>query len=169
MTAKKIITLRYRKIIGIDNNNAWDRLVFTDSYKEFKMQSQLYNQEKKYHTFGELIHFAPGAEKLHFLVSGAITNYLKQLGEVIPDVTNNLGLHFLKFKHFRFELINSDLQDIEKHLVALNFYSEELYFLEQFGPYLLTSKVDAAPLKEGEEEFTDLFTIPPYLTIHSIK
>ncbi len=162
---KRIITLCYRKIIDVNSTKPWDKLVFQDSYRELKMQAQFYNQEKKYNTFSELIQHVQGAEKLHFLVSGAIINYLRQLNDVIPDIANNIGKQFLTFKNFKFELINSDLRNIDQHVIAINFYSEPLIWHDTVAPYLLTSNVNAS---EGEL-LTDLFAIQPFLTIHSIK
>jgi hypothetical protein len=162
---KRIITLCYRKIIDINSYKAWDKLVFEDSYKEFKLQAQFYNQDKKYNTFSELAHHVKGAEKLHFLVSGAIIDYLRKLNDIVPDIANNIGKSFIMFKQFKFELINSDLNHIDKHVIAINFYSEPLVWHDTIAPYLLTSKIDET---EGEV-LTDMFAIQPFLTIHSIK
>lgn len=165
---KREITLCYRKIINSSSNGAWEKLVFEDSFNEFKMQAQYYNQEKKHHTFAQLLHDVPQAEKLHFLVSAAVVNYIKQLNGTIPDITNNLGLLFLKFNNFRFEIINSDIRDINKHAVAINFYSEELAYIDQIGNYLLTAKANQAN-ENGTHVLTDMFTLSPFLTIYSIK
>ena len=165
---KRKITLCYRKVISVQSTSTWERLVFTDSFTEFKMQAQYYNQEHKYHSFSELLHHVPGAEKLHFLVSGAIVNYVNQLNDVIPDITNNLGLHFLKFNQFRFEIINSDLRDIDKHVIAINFYSEQIQYIDKIGNHLLTSKITESN-NDNEAVLTDMFTITPYLTIYSIQ
>lgn len=148
--------------------NTWERLVFTDSFTEFKMQSQYYNPKGEYQTFAAIKHHVPNADQLHFLVSGAVTGYLRQLDEVIPDITNNLGLHFLKFKQFKFEIINSDLLNIDKHVVAINFYSEELRYIDQIGDYLLTTKINSSN-NDNEPMLTDMFTITPYLTIYTIQ
>lgn len=162
---KKIITLCYRKIIDSNSGKPWEKLVFEDSYKEFKMQAQLYNQEQKYSSFAELLHHVKGAEKLHFLVSGAITGYLRQLNEVVPDIANNLGRLFLRFKQFKFELINSDIAHIEKHRIAISFYSEPLIWHDTIAPYLLTSSLNS----QGDDVLTDMFAIQPFLTIHSLQ
>jgi len=162
---KRTITLCYRKVIDINSTKPWDKLVFEDSYKEFKMQAQLFNQEKKHHTFSALIYNVKGAEQLHFLVSGAIINYLRQLNDVVPDIVNNIGRQFLTFKQFKFEIINSDLNDSSKHVIAINFYSEPLIWHETIAQFLLTSPTN---LPKGET-LTDLFTIQPFLTIHSIQ
>ena len=162
---KRIITFCYRKIIDINSNKAWDKLVFEHSFAEFKMQAQLYNQDKKYNTFAELLHHEKGAEQLHFLVSGAIINYLRKLNDVVPDIANNIGRPFLTFKQFKFEIINSDIRDIDKHVIAISFYSEPLIWHDTIAPYLLTS-----PTNETDGEIlTDMVAIQPFLTIHSIK
>src|SRR4051812_25343489 len=107
----KIIRLCYRKIINASSTSLWDRYVFASTYSEFKLQSQFYNQEKRYSSFGELLLHADGAEKLHFLVSAAVTGYLQQLGDKIPDIVDNLGRQFLSFSHYHFEIINSDVNN----------------------------------------------------------
>jgi hypothetical protein len=162
---KRVIILCYRKIIDINSTKAWDKLVFEDSYKEFKMQAQNFNPAQKYNTFAELIHHVKAAEKLHFLVSGAIINYLRQLNDLVPDIVNNIGKQFLTFKQFKFEIINADLRTIDKHSIAINFYSEPLIWHDTIASYLLTSKA----VKTEADVLTDMFAIQPFLTIHSIK
>ena len=162
---KRLITLCYRKVIDMNAAKPWEKMVFEDTYTEFRMQAQLYNQEKRYRTFGELLHYVPGADKLHFLVSAAAVGYLQQLNGLVPDVLNNLGKHFLKFSKFQFELINSDLFDKSKHQVAINFYSEPLVWHDTIGTYMLVSEDDEAV----GETLTNLFQLQPYLAIHSLQ
>jgi len=140
-------------------------MVFEDTYTEFRMQSQLYNQEKRYRTFGELLHHVPGADKLHFLVSAAAIGYLQQLKGLVPDVLNNLGKHFIRFSNFQFEIINSDLFDKAKHQVAINFYSDPLVWHDTIGTHLLVSEKQQA----AGEILTHLFQLQPYLSIHSLQ
>lgn len=162
---KKIIRICYRKIIDINSITPWEKLVFEDSYKEFKIQSQLYNQEKKHTTFSALLNEVAGAEKLHFLVSGALIDYIRQLKDIIPDIVNNIGRHFLSFDKFKFEIVNSDLNNIEKHAVSICFFSNELIWHNTVGEYLLTSP---STNTQGEM-LTNMFAIQPFLTIHSIQ
>lgn len=164
--SKKVITLCYRKIIDATNTNPWDKFVHEDSFGEFKMQSQFYNQEQKYNTFASMLLNIEGAEKLHFLVSAAITGYLRQLNGIIPDVLDNLGRRFLTFENFKFEIINSDLNDIEKHKVAINFFSRPLLWHDTIENQLLVSQYQ----QQAEDEFfTNLFQIQPFVSIHSLK
>ena len=103
--AKGIIQLCYRKIIDASSQKIWDQYVFESSYKEFLMQSQLYNQEKKHTSFAELVINVPAAERLHFLVTASVIGYVQQLNQVIPEIVDNLGKHFLRFNNYRFEII----------------------------------------------------------------
>ncbi|MDQ0641604.1 hypothetical protein QF042_005169 [Pedobacter sp. W3I1] len=164
--SRKVITLCYRKIIDATNTSAWDKFVHEDSFAEFKMQAQFYNQEQRFTTFSEMILNVPEAEKLHFLVSAAITGYLRQLNGIIPDVLDNLGRRFLTFENFKFEIINSDSNDLKKHKIAINFFSKPLIWHNTIDNLLLVSQ-----FKETNEEevFTNLFQIQPFVSIHAIK
>ena len=159
------ITLCYRKIIDASATRPWDKLVLDDSYRELRLQAQYFNQERKYRTFGELLHYVPGADRLHGLVSGAIIGYLQQLGGVVPDVLDNLGRRFLQFDKFQFELINSDLLDPSKHQVAVNFFTAPLRWHDTVGPYLIASA--ETPGAAPTPVYT--FQLQPYLAIHSIQ
>ncbi|WP_231426711.1 MULTISPECIES: hypothetical protein [Pedobacter] len=163
---KKVITICYRKIIDDSNLNYWDKFVHEDSFLEFKMQSQFYNQEEKYTTFAEIMLNVPDADKLHFLVSAAITGYLRQLNGIIPDILDNLGRRFLTFENFKFEIINSDINNIEKHKIAINFFSKPMIWHDSINDFLLVSQQHEV---DEDEVFTNLFQLPPFVSIHSIK
>ena len=163
---EQIIRLCYRKIIDASSSKAWERYVFDDTYAEFILQAQFFNQDKKYQSFAQILHHVPNADQLHFLVSAAITGYVEQLQEKVPDVTNSLGKLFLIFKHFRFEIINSDIKERGKHQVAINFYSEPLNWLATVGNQLL---VTSAHKTENGERLTDMFSMQPFLSIYSIQ
>ncbi|MBE7170915.1 MAG: hypothetical protein INR73_10015 [Williamsia sp.] len=161
-----LIRLCYRKVINNQATKPWEQYVFEDTYKEFLLQVQFYNQEKIYTSFGELVAQAPAAEQLHFLVSAAAVGYIKQLQGKVPDIANSLGRLFLPFENFRFEIINSDIRDRSKHQVAINFYTDQLVWHETIGYQLLVS---VPGKQEGDETFTELFSLQPYLSIYSIK
>lgn len=162
--ATRIINLCYRKIIDANAAGIWEQLVFNDTYTEFLMQAQYYNQENKYSSFAQLVQKVPDAGRLHFLVSAACVEYLQQLNERIPDIYNILGNKFLNFKSFHFEIINSDISQRSAHQVAINFYSEPLIWHDSIGNYLLISQKDSA-----QPELTDLVQLVPFLSINSLK
>jgi len=164
---ERTITLCYRKLIDASATRPWDKLVFAATYREFCLQAQYFNQEKRYHSLAELLQHAPGAAQLPFLVSGAVRGYLQQLNGQVPDVADNLGRLFLKFTQFQFNLLASDVLDQARHQVAINFYSEPLVWHDTVGPYLLVS---APPGTATAGEIpTRLFQIQPYLSIHSLQ
>lgn len=164
---ERTITLCYRKIIDASSSQPWDKLVFEDTYTELRMQAQLYNPERRFRSYAELLHHVPGASQLSFLVSGVARGYLPQLGGLVPDVTNNLGRHFLKFSRFQFEIINSDLLDKSRHQVAITFFSERLTWHTTIDSLLLVSEVEAVP--ENGERLTHLVALRPYLSVYSLQ
>lgn len=166
MMMEKIIRFCYRKIIDAASPTAWERLIFEDSYTEFKMQSQRFNEANKYSSFAEILHNNPAAEQLHFLTSAAATGYVKQLNNKIPDVQNTLGKTFLPFSNFRFEIINSDVKDISKHRVAINFYSDVITWIDTVGSTMVLAINNTA---ENGELLTESFIMPPFVSIYSIK
>ncbi|MEJ5962637.1 hypothetical protein [Pedobacter immunditicola] len=164
MDTKKI-TFCYRKIIDKSSIHTFDRLIFEDSYKEFKIQAQNFNKEKACNTFDELIRHVPTAQNLHLLVLAAVLNYINDLNETIPDVLNTLGEHFMTFKNYSFEIISSSLHDISTHKVAITFFSEPFIWHETIDNYLLVSDSRA----NSAEVYTHLLELKPFLSIHSLK
>lgn len=163
---KQVIRFCYRKIIDVSSPTAWERLIFEDSYTEFKMQSQRFNESGKYSSFSEMLHNNPLADQLHFLTSAAAAGYVKQLNNKMPDVQNTLGKTFLPFSNFKFEIINSDTKDITKHRVAVNFYSEPVQWITTVGNTMIIAVNNAV---ENGELLTDTFAVPSFVSIYSIK
>lgn len=162
-----IIRLCYRKIIGATAVQPWDKYVFESSYSEFLLQSQFYNQEKQYSSFSDLLQHVPKAEKLHFLVSAAVTGYVQQLNSRVPDILDNQGRLCLSFTDYRFEIIDSDTKNKANHQVAINFYSEALVWYRHIDHYLLVAPVNAVPAADGV--LTCLLPLVPMLSIYSLK
>jgi hypothetical protein len=163
----RIIRICCRRIIDASSQQAWDKYVFESSYTEFLLQAQFYNQEKKYTRFSELLLHAKGAEKLHFLVSAAVTGYLQQLGGKVPGIMDNHGKQSLSFKNYQFEIINSDIKNKANHQVAINFFSEPLVWHDTIGNQLLVSPADSEKTADGI--LTQLIRLQPFLSIYSLK
>lgn len=168
--AKGIIRLCYKKIIDISAEKQWEKYVFEDTYREFFMQSQFYNQEGKYHTFQELITNVPGADKLHYLVSTAAINYIRQLNDLIPDITNAHQQLCLPFKNFRFEITQSHAKRKEEHKIAIYFYTEPITWIDTIDNQLLIAYGNQNDkVRSGEEIQTDLITLQSFLSISSFQ
>ncbi|MBD1391757.1 hypothetical protein [Mucilaginibacter glaciei] len=161
----RIITLSYRKVIDCTADKTWDKMFFNDSYLEFKMQAQNYTQGTQITSYAELIRTDPNANKLAGMITPAITGYIQQLQNVVPDILNNSGRRFLRFNRFQLEIINSDIYHRARHQIELNFYTEPLVWHDTIGNFMLVSDCDAA----GEEVRTNLFELQPFLNIYTIK
>ncbi|MFN3850289.1 MAG: hypothetical protein ACK4NY_12715 [Spirosomataceae bacterium] len=167
---KGIIQLCYRKIIDINSQKTWDKYVFDDTYMEFFMQSQFYNQEGKYITFQEILNAHPEAEKIHFLTSTAAVGYIQQLNEIMPDVLNTHGKLCIPFKNFRFEIIHSNVKSKQEHRVAIYFYSEPITWIDTIDNQLVIAYGDRSEaIQNGELVETEMITLQPFLSIASIK
>lgn len=164
----KLIQLSYRKIIDAQSHSLWEQYVFDDTYSEFLMQVQLYNTAGKYQAFSKLLAANPKAEKLHFLVSPAAAGYINQLGNKMPDIKNTSGKTFLPFHSYRFEIIDSHIQNKKEHRVAICFYSNLLQWLDTIGDNLLVS-LNTKGTNNSEVIQTDLVKLQPFMSIHSIQ
>jgi hypothetical protein len=165
---KGIIRLSYRKIIDAASTHVWEKYVFDATYQEYLIQAQNYNPDNKYFTFAELKNNVSNADKLHFLVSASVTNYLKQLNGIVPDILNNQGKLFLPFKNYRFEIIDSDIRNKSKHRVTVVFISEPITWVDTVDNLLLVAgaRVD----QNGDDGIlTEMFTLQPFLSIHTLK
>lgn len=163
------IVFCYRKIIDVSSSLPWEKMVFEDSYMEFKMQFQNFNQGLPYHTFAELVHQRPDAERLHFLVSPAVSGYIQQLQGRMPDLFDALGKHFLNFNSYKFELINSDIRAPSLHQVAISFYSDTMTWHDTIGNFLLVSDPAIPPVGDDGTLLTSLYQLQPFVSIHSLK
>ena len=167
---KGIIRLSYRKIIDADSQKLWDKYVFEDTYMEFFMQAQFYNQENKYATFQELLDNVPNADRLHNLTSSAAVGYIRQLNQIIPDIANRSGKLCLPFSQFKFEIVHSHVQDKNAHRVAIQFFSDPLTWLGTIQDTMLIAYGDQREaLAQGMEVETDTIALQPYLSISSVS
>lgn len=159
----RTIRLQYRKRIDARTVSSWDKWLWEDTHKEYKLQVQNFDPRGKYPIFTELLRQEPKAEKMHFLVSAAARGYLQQLNGIIPDIRNTVGNTLLPFYQFKFEILQSHAQNIQEHQVVVDFYSEPVFWLDTIGEHLLIS------LHEGEQEsLTHLVALQPGLNIYSI-
>lgn len=168
--AKAVIRLCYRKIIDVTSSGRWDKLVFEATHKEFFMQAQQFDQQKKYTTFNEIIANVPKSEALHYLVSTAIAGYLRELEGIIPDVRNQFDKPFLTFRNFKFEILTSHTRDKNQHKIAIYFYSDPVTWLETFGKTLIVTTGDeTVALQKGMALHTEMIEASAQLSICSYQ
>lgn len=87
---KAKIKLAFRIVIDQNSDMIWDKYIFEDTYFEYKIQHQVFDdKENPVKNYWELLQKNPQAEKIPFLLSFAVVNYVSQLnGEIrsLPDV-----------------------------------------------------------------------------------
>ncbi|MBX3242416.1 MAG: hypothetical protein KIT80_04700 [Chitinophagaceae bacterium] len=158
------VILCYRKIID-DRSGGWEKLLHSDTHEELKLQFQFFSTGNTYHLFSELVHADNRAEKLHFLVSAAAKGYIAQLNGKLPDIKNNLGKSFLTFSNYRFEIIESDTRNVNRHIIAINFFSNPLTWHATVGDYLLLSDNQA----DENRVLLHQLLLQPFLSIYSMQ
>jgi hypothetical protein len=167
---KGLIRLCYSKIIDASASGTWEKYVFDDTYREFFMQAQYYNQQQKFSTFREILESDPKADRLHSLVSTAAIGYLRQLNERIPDITNASGKVVIPFRNFRFEIMQSHMKDKYQHKVAIHFYSEILTWIDTMQNMFLVAIGDQCnALHNGQMIDTEIVAWRPNLGISSFQ
>ncbi|MBB6333078.1 hypothetical protein HNP24_004081 [Chryseobacterium sediminis] len=140
----KKIKLAFRIVIDHNSEMIWDRYVFDDTYFEYKIQHQVFDEkENPVKNYWELLQKNPGAKQIPFLLSGAASNYVSQLGGVIRSLPDVLGSTFFPFANFKLDLISSHLEDSSKHKIGLTFFSSELLLIDIIdNKYLLSQEVN---------------------------
>lgn len=135
----KTIRLSYKKTIDAAAKNQWEKKVFEDTYSEFLLQAQLYTGSQAHSIFTQLAADTAKADKINFLVSSVVGGHLKQLSSIMPDVVNSMGSLFVPFKHYRFQVLESDTSNKASHKIAIYFISEPLLWHACIGDQLLLS------------------------------
>lgn len=158
----KKIRLAYRIVIDASSIFLWDKYVFEDTYKEYLMQSQLFNsKEHPKNTFRELLSENEKAHQLHFLVGMAASGYVEQLKGNFHRVSDVLGNNFFPFVNYQLDIINTDITDISKHKIGITFFSPLFVLLDIINnSYLVSKEIE----KENNFE-TIMFPVQKNLSI----
>lgn len=159
----KKIQFTYTQLITHEYNTVFEKNIFDDSYQEWLMQSQAYNDGGKLQSFEELIHFNPKANSLHYKVGFSVGLYIQALKSIIPSLKDNGGNPSLTFTTCEFKIIQSSIKDKKQHVVALQYTSHEYQLLESFGEYLLLRQLTSG--ETAPENATILLKIQPGFNI----
>jgi hypothetical protein len=162
---KAKIKLVYRQVIDESSQSGFEKAIFHASYQEFLLKSQAYNPEAKFKTFSKMKANDGRANSLHYKLGFAVTHFIVQLNNRIPLLKDNLG-NKMSFEIARFELIESHIDDISLHKIAINYEVAILNLVELFGEYMLLSRNEAA---EGEPVETFVLRMQPDLSITSYQ
>lgn len=160
-----VIKLVYKQVIDAEYATDFERDVFEDSYQEFLMQAQAYNQENKWHTFQQMAANNPKANSLHYKVGFSVGLYIQQLNYIIPGLKDILGETPLKFNTCRFNIIESDISNKARHKIALLYTTGMLTYFGQVANNLWLSENEQPDTAAETETF--LLPFVPGLSVCS--
>jgi hypothetical protein len=170
MIPKGIIRLAYLKVIDYSNDQHWDKKIWEASYKEFFMQAQQFDQAGQYKTFDEMCQNLSQAQQIPYLVSTSIIGYLRDLDKKIPELPNTIGEIWVPFTQFKFDLIDSHIEDKKQHKISIYFQSEPLLWLDTIShQMLLAFDNQLDKLKNNQSITTQLMSLPPNASIVSFQ
>jgi len=147
------IKLVYKQEIGEKSESSFEKAIFHASYEEFLLESQAYNHGRHFKTFSRMKGADSKANSLHYKLSFSVLHFVSQLNHKMPGIKDNLG-NKITFETPRFELIESHIEDISMHKVAVYYETATLTLLEFLGEYLLLSNCNKA-----ENELTETFVV----------
>lgn len=159
---KAKVKLAFRIVIHQESTLSWDKYVFEDTYFEYKIQHQVFDdKENAVKNYWELLAKNPHAERIPFLLSSSVVNYISQLNGEIKSLPDVLGNTFFPIESFKLDLISSHTEDPSKHKIGLTFYTPELPLLDIIDNKYLLSK-NSKP-ENGFETF--MFAFHPQVSI----
>lgn len=159
---KAKIKLAFRIVIDQNSTMPWDKYVFEDTYFEYKIQHQVFDdKEDSVKNYWELLAKNSHAERIPFLLSSSVVNYISQLNGEIKSLPDVLGNTFFPVESFKLDLISSNTEDSSKHKIGLTFYTPELALIDIIDNKYLLSK-NSKP-ENGFETF--MFSFHPQVSI----
>ncbi|MEN4761899.1 hypothetical protein ABEG63_16320 [Chryseobacterium sp. C39-AII1] len=159
---KAKIKLAFRIVIDQNSTLTWDKYIFEDTYFEYKIQHQVFDEkENPVKNYWELLTKNPHAERIPFLLSASVTNYISQLNGEIKSLPDVLGNTFFPIESFKLDLISSNVEDSSKHKIGITFYTPELLLIDIIdNKYLLSKSINT---ENGFETY--MFAFHPQVAI----
>lgn len=138
-----LIKLAYKQIIDASARGKFERNVLQASYQEFLLKMQTYNPNREFKTFTALKAHDGRANSLHYKLSFAVGHFIQTLDNEIPGLADNLG-NPLKFELPQFELIESHINDISSHKVAITYTTGILTLVNQLAEFMVLAEGDVS-------------------------
>jgi len=159
------IKLVYRHEISEKWESQFEKAIFQASYQEFLFKSQAYNPDGRFKSFSQMKENDGRANSLHYKLGFSVLHFISLLGNKMPVVIDNL-CEKISFETPRFELIESNVDDISQHKIAIFYKTAELLLVDFLGEYLLLSQGHSA---ENETAGTFVVQLQPNLSIVSYQ
>lgn len=163
--SKAKVKMIYRQVIDESCRSGFEKAIFQASYDEFLLKSQAYNVEGKLKTFSKIKANDGCANSLHYKLSFSVGHFIAQLNSKMPVIKDNRG-NKISFEVANFELIESHIEDMSLHKVAINYETGLLSLIGIMGEYLLLAPDD---LPEHGPIETFVLRMQPDLSIVSYE
>lgn len=133
---KSIIQLTCRHTIDFATAAGLERNILEATYKEYLLKSQAYNPTGEYTSFSALKKADGRANSIHYKIGFAADHFISGFRNQIPYLQDVHGVPIV-FEKYRFELIESDINDMQKHKVAIYFTTGNCTCFAEIGNHLL--------------------------------
>ena len=137
----KQIKLLYRHVISDTAVQEWEQLIWQVTYNEFLLRSQAYNTEHKFLLFSEMVAANGKANALHYKIGIQATPFINKLNNVIPHFIGTLH-EPIRFEMAEVKLIESAINDISKHVIAITFTTPTFILAQIFGDIILCTEME---------------------------
>ena len=139
--AQAFVTLAYKQLIDANASAAFEKGIWQASYQEYLLKSQAYNPEGKFKTFTELKNNDGRANSLHYKSGFAVDGFIETLNKQIPVIKTTLQ-EPIRFSSYKFEIIESNITNIQEHKVGITYYTGALMFHAVIANSLLLSDIN---------------------------
>lgn len=163
---KSIIQVTYRHTIDYTTATGIERNILEATYKEYLLKSQAYNTTGEYTSFTALKKADGRANSLHYKTGFAADFFIAGFKNQMPYLQDVHGVPIV-FEKYRFELIESDINDIQKHKIAIYFITGNCTCFAEIANHLLL----AYGSHVGDNGPVETFMVPlqPGVNISSVQ
>jgi hypothetical protein len=163
---KAFIKIAYKQIIDAASQSIFEKDILHYSFEEYKMKQQAYNTDGLITRFTALKAKDGRANSLHYKSGFAVAGIIDSLKNNIIVLQDGAEQNFV-FGSYRFEVIESDINNVSLHKVAIHYISSTLTLYEIIGDYLLLAKGDKSVENSTEPVETFLIKVQSGMTIVS--
>ncbi|MEN0056010.1 MAG: hypothetical protein AAGC65_20200 [Mucilaginibacter sp.] len=160
-----LIKLAYRQVINASSEGEFEKKVFQATYQEFLLKNQAYNPDGSFKTFTTLKAHDGRANSLHYKIGFAAGHLIQTLNNYIPGLKDNLSKS-IKFELPEFELIESDIDNVYVHQLAITYTTGTLTLINQLGEFMILAEGDISKLTAAT---TFILRMQPNLAIVSYQ